>query len=72
MSELDFFDTQACNPLVSDDEHEKTMRKDTKVDIPPPAPPDGTWKTIDAEALYDKDKCDLSRYELDTVYKLLE
>ncbi|CAF4146050.1 unnamed protein product [Adineta steineri] len=40
--------------------------------MPPPSPPDGDWKTLDVEDLYDKDKCDLNRYDLDTVYKLLE
>ncbi len=47
-------------------------QKETRVDIPPPSPPDGNWKTIEAKILYDKEKCDLSRYDLDTVYKILE
>ncbi len=47
-------------------------KKETRIDIPPPSPPDGDWKTIDVAVLYDKEKCDLNRYDLDTVYKLLE
>ncbi len=51
---------------------EDNDQKETRVDIPPPSPPDGNWKTIEAEILNDKEKCDLSRYDLDTVYKILE
>ncbi len=47
-------------------------KKETRVDIPPPSPPNGDWKTIDVEVLYDKEKCNLNKYDLDTVYKLLE
>jgi len=54
---------------VSDEDKDQ---KETRVDIPPPSPPDGNWKTIEAEILNDKEKCDLSRYDLDTVYKILE
>lgn len=51
---------------------EDENKKETRVNIPPPSPPDGNWKTIDVEFLYDKEKCDLNRYDLDTVYKILE
>ncbi len=47
-------------------------KKETRIDIPSPSPPDGDWKTIDVSVLYDKEKCDLNKYDLDTVYKLLE
>ena len=52
--------------------NEDQDKKETKINIPPPSPPDGNWKTIDVDILYDKEKCDLDRYELDTVYKILE
>jgi len=51
---------------------EDNKKKETRVGIPPPSPPDGNWKTIDLDILYDKEKCDLNRYDLDTVYKILE
>jgi len=51
---------------------EDQNKKETRVDIPTPSPPDGNWKTIDMEILYDKEKCDLNKYDLDTVYKILE
>ena len=54
---------------VSDNDNNK---KETKIDIPPPSPPDGNSETIDVEVLYDNDKCDLTKYDVDTVYKLLE
>ncbi len=56
------------NESSKEDDH----KKETRVDIPPPSPPDGNWKTIDLDILYDKEKCDLNRYDLDTVYKILE
>ena len=34
--------------------------------------PDGNWKTIDNNVLYDKNKWDLVKYDLDTVYKIFE
>ena len=46
--------------------------KETRVELPPPSPPDGNWQTIDVETLYDKEKCDLNRYEIETVFKILE
>jgi hypothetical protein len=65
---------------VSDDDDEKRKKipkddrnnKETRVNISPPSPPDGNWKTIDVEVLYDQEKCDLNKYDLDTIYKLLE
>ncbi len=51
---------------------EDNNKKETRVDIPPPSRPDGNWKTIDLDILCDKEKCDLNRYDLDTVYKILE
>jgi hypothetical protein len=56
------------NKSPEEDKH----KQETRVDIPPPSPPDGDWKTVDVEMLYDKEKCDLNKYDLDTVYKLLE
>jgi hypothetical protein len=52
--------------------NEYNDKKETRVILPPPSPPDGNWKTIDLDILYDKEKCDLNRYDLDTVYKILE
>jgi hypothetical protein len=52
--------------------NEYNDKKETRVNLPPPSPPDGNWKTIDLDILYDKEKCDLNRYDLDTVYKILE
>ncbi|CAF0990420.1 unnamed protein product [Rotaria sordida] len=52
----------------NDDEN----KNETRINIPLPSPPDGNWKTIQVEVLYDEEKCDLNRYDLDTVYKILE
>ncbi len=72
------FDSHAF-VLVSDEDiqrnespNEYNDKKETRVNLPPPSPPDGNWKTIDLDILYDKEKCDLNRYDLDTVYKILE
>jgi hypothetical protein len=46
--------------------------KDTRIDMPIPSPPDGDWKTIDVETLYDKEKCNLNKYDINAVYKILE
>jgi hypothetical protein len=46
--------------------------RETRVDIPAPPPPDENWKTIDIDVLYDRTKCDLTKYDLDTVYNILE
>ncbi len=64
--------------MTDDDGKRKKSQKDdknneeTRVNIPPPSPPDGNWKTIDVEVLYDQEKCDLNKYDLDTIYKLFE
>lgn len=46
--------------------------KQTKIDFPPPLPPNEDWRTLDIEVLYDTDKCDLNRCKLESVYKILE
>ena len=51
---------------------EDAGKKDTRVDMPVPSPPDGNWKSIDADILYDPEKCDLQRLDLPTVYRILE
>ncbi len=65
--------------LVTDDDGKRKKspkddrnNKETRVTIQPPSPPDGNWKTIDVEVLYDREKCDLNKYDLDTIYKLFE
>ncbi|CAF4876145.1 unnamed protein product [Rotaria sp. Silwood1] len=75
------FDTQSvvsCFLVNDKDKKQKKVpnedenKNETRINIPPPSPPDGNWKTIDIEVLYDKEKCDLNRFDLDTVYKILE
>ena len=45
---------------------------ETRVNIPPALSPDDTWKTIDPDALYDKEKYDLTKCDLHTLYRILE
>ena len=44
----------------------------TKVDMPSPLPHDGNWRTIDLDALYDSNKCDLTECDLSDLYRILE
>ena len=58
MKQISFNDTQDVN--------------DTRVNISAALSSDGDWKTIDPDALYDKEKYDLTKYDLSTIYRMLE
>ena len=62
-------DEKARGDKSTDDDDGK---KDTRVDMPVPPPPDGNWKSIDESTLYDPEKCDLQRLDLPSVYRILE
>jgi hypothetical protein len=61
---------------VSDDDGESAKevyhKKETRIDIPTTSLPDGNWRTIDLDVLYDTGKCHLTTCPLDNVYRILE
>ncbi len=46
--------------------------KETRINLQPISLPDGNWKTIDSDVLYDSEKRYLTKCNMDDVYKILE
>jgi hypothetical protein len=51
---------------------ETIHQKEARIDIPATSLPDGDWKTIDSDVLFDSEKRHLTKCNLDDVYKILE